>query len=77
MEARRSDYGGQADLGERPPWGSETFSTSIVAVLRGEPPFPSAVWEKRVLLYLVSGLFWPGMFQVSQVLNVLQVARYS
>jgi len=35
-----------------------------------------AVWFVVVLLYLVSGLFSPGMFQVSQVLNILQVAAF-
>jgi ribose transport system permease protein len=35
-----------------------------------------AVWLIVALLYLVSGLFSPGMFQVSQVLNILQVAAF-
>ena len=35
-----------------------------------------AVWFVVILLYLVSGLFSPGMFQVSQVLNILQVAAF-
>jgi ribose transport system permease protein len=35
-----------------------------------------AIWFVVVLLYLVSGLFSPGMFQVSQVLNILQVAAF-
>jgi ribose transport system permease protein len=35
-----------------------------------------AVWFVVALLYLVSGLFSPGMFQVSQVLNILQVAAF-
>jgi ribose transport system permease protein len=35
-----------------------------------------AIWFVVVVLYLVSGLFSPGMFQVSQVLNILQVAAF-
>ena len=35
-----------------------------------------AVWVAVVLLYLVSGLISPGMFQVSQVLNILQIAAF-
>jgi ribose transport system permease protein len=35
-----------------------------------------AVWFVVALLYLVSGLLSPGMFQVSQVLNILQVAAF-
>src|ERR1700751_3386287 len=35
-----------------------------------------AVWLIVALLYLISGLFSPGMFQVSQVLNILQVAAF-
>jgi ribose transport system permease protein len=34
------------------------------------------VWFAVILLYAVSGLFSPGMFQVSQVLNILQVAAF-
>ncbi len=34
------------------------------------------VWLVVILLYAVSGLFSPGMFQVSQVLNILQVAAF-
>lgn len=35
-----------------------------------------AVWFVVALLYLVSGLFSPGMFQMSQVLNILQVSAF-
>lgn len=35
-----------------------------------------AVWFVVILLYVVSGLFSPGMFQVSQILNILQVAAF-
>jgi ribose transport system permease protein len=35
-----------------------------------------AVWIALILLYLVSGLISPGMFQVSQVLNILQIAAF-
>ena len=35
-----------------------------------------AVWIAVVLLYLVSSLISPGMFQVSQVLNILQIAAF-
>src|ERR1700674_4191537 len=35
-----------------------------------------AVWVAVILLYLISGLISPGMFQVSQVLNILQIAAF-
>lgn len=35
-----------------------------------------AVWFVVLLLYLVSGLISPGMFQFGQVINVLQVAAF-
>jgi len=35
-----------------------------------------AVWLVVLILYAVSGLFSPGMFQVGQVLNILQVAAF-
>ncbi|MBV9731273.1 MAG: ABC transporter permease [Verrucomicrobia bacterium] len=35
-----------------------------------------AVWIVVVLLYLVSGLVSPGMFRVSQILNILQVSAF-
>lgn len=35
-----------------------------------------AVWFVVLLLYLVSGLISPGMFQFGQVLNILQVAAF-
>jgi ribose transport system permease protein len=35
-----------------------------------------AVWTAVILLYLVSGLISPGMFQVSQALNILQIAAF-
>jgi ribose transport system permease protein len=35
-----------------------------------------AVWIAVILLYLVSGLISPGMFQVSQALNILQIAAF-
>lgn len=35
-----------------------------------------AVWFVVLLLYAVSGLFSPGMFQVGQVINILQVAAF-
>jgi ribose transport system permease protein len=35
-----------------------------------------AIWIAVVLLYLVSGLISPGMFQVSQTLNILQIAAF-
>src|ERR1700745_3419663 len=35
-----------------------------------------AVWVAVILLYLVSGLISPGMFQVSQALNILQIAAF-
>jgi ribose/xylose/arabinose/galactoside ABC-type transport system permease subunit len=34
------------------------------------------VWFVVILLYGVSGLFSPGMFQVGQVLNILQVSAF-
>jgi ribose transport system permease protein len=35
-----------------------------------------AVWFVVLLLYAVSGLFSPGMFQVGQVINILQVSAF-
>jgi ribose/xylose/arabinose/galactoside ABC-type transport system permease subunit len=35
-----------------------------------------AIWFAVTLLYGVSGLFSPGMFQVGQVFNILQVAAF-
>jgi ribose transport system permease protein len=35
-----------------------------------------AVWAAVIALYLVSGLVSPGMFQVDQVLNILQVSAF-
>jgi ribose transport system permease protein len=35
-----------------------------------------AVWLAVILLYLISSLISPGMFQVSQVLNILQIAAF-
>jgi ribose transport system permease protein len=35
-----------------------------------------AVWCAVLLLYLASGLISPGMFQISQVINILQVAAF-
>jgi len=35
-----------------------------------------AIWFAVTLLYGVSGLISPGMFQVGQVLNILQVAAF-
>lgn len=35
-----------------------------------------AVWVAVVVLFLVSGLLSPAMFQVSQVLNILQIAAF-
>ncbi len=35
-----------------------------------------AVWVAVILLYLISGLISPGMFQLSQVLNILQIAAF-
>jgi ribose transport system permease protein len=35
-----------------------------------------AVWMAVILLYLVSGLISPGMFQISQALNILQIAAF-
>jgi ribose transport system permease protein len=35
-----------------------------------------AVWFVVVLLYLVSGLVSPGMFRMSQILNILQVSAF-
>jgi ribose transport system permease protein len=35
-----------------------------------------AVWIAVILLYLVSGLISPGMFQISQALNILQIAAF-
>ncbi|MBV8378120.1 MAG: ABC transporter permease [Verrucomicrobia bacterium] len=35
-----------------------------------------AVWIAVILLYVVSGLISPGMFQVSQALNILQIAAF-
>jgi len=36
----------------------------------------AAVWLAVVALFLISGLISPAMFQVSQVLNILQVAAF-
>lgn len=36
----------------------------------------SAVWWAVVLLYVVSGLISPGMFQFGQLLNILQVSAF-
>jgi ribose transport system permease protein len=36
----------------------------------------SPIWFAALLLYAVSGLFSPGMFQVQQVLNILQVSAF-
>ena len=35
-----------------------------------------AVWLAVILLYLVSGLISPGMFQIGEALNILQVAAF-
>lgn len=35
-----------------------------------------AVWAAVIALYVVSGLVSPGMFQVDQVLNILQVSAF-
>ena len=35
-----------------------------------------AVWVVVLLLYLVSGLISPGMFQFGQIINILQVAAF-
>lgn len=35
-----------------------------------------AIWIAVILLYLVSGLISPGMFQISQALNILQIAAF-
>jgi ribose transport system permease protein len=35
-----------------------------------------AVWVAVLLLYLVSGLISPGMFLISQALNILQIAAF-
>jgi ribose transport system permease protein len=35
-----------------------------------------AIWFAVLILYAISGLFSPGMFQVSQVLNIFQVAAF-
>jgi ribose transport system permease protein len=44
----------------------------VVRILRAF----GAVWIAVVLLYIVSGLISPAMFQMSQVLNILQVASF-
>ena len=36
----------------------------------------AAVWVAVVVLFLISGLISPAMFQVSQILNILQVAAF-
>ncbi|MBV9644187.1 MAG: ABC transporter permease [Verrucomicrobia bacterium] len=35
-----------------------------------------AVWIAVILLYLVSGLISPGMFQINETLNILQIAAF-
>jgi ribose transport system permease protein len=35
-----------------------------------------AVWLAVILLYLLSGLVSPGMFQISQVINIVQVGAF-
>lgn len=35
-----------------------------------------AIWIAVILVYLVSGLISPGMFQISQALNILQIAAF-
>jgi ribose/xylose/arabinose/galactoside ABC-type transport system permease subunit len=35
-----------------------------------------AIWIAVILVYLVSGLISPGMFLISQVLNILQIAAF-
>lgn len=35
-----------------------------------------AVWAAVILLYVVSGLISPGMFQISETLNILQIAAF-
>jgi ribose transport system permease protein len=35
-----------------------------------------AIWIAVILLYFVSGLISPGMFQISQALNILQIAAF-
>jgi ribose/xylose/arabinose/galactoside ABC-type transport system permease subunit len=46
--------------------------SSVSAMLRKA----GAVWVVVLLLYLVSGLISPGMFQFGQIINILQVAAF-
>jgi ribose transport system permease protein len=46
--------------------------SSVSAMLRKA----GAVWVVVLLLYLVSGLVSPGMFQFGQIINILQVAAF-
>jgi ribose transport system permease protein len=46
--------------------------SSVPAIVRKV----GAVWIMVLLLYLVSGLISPGMFQFGQIINILQVAAF-
>jgi ribose transport system permease protein len=46
--------------------------SSVPAIVRKA----GAVWIMVLLLYLVSGLISPGMFQFGQIINILQVAAF-
>jgi ribose transport system permease protein len=46
--------------------------SSVPAIVRKA----GAVWVVVLLLYIVSGLISPGMFQFGQVINILQVAAF-
>lgn len=49
-----------------------TMTANTIAFVRRIGP----VWFAVVILYLVFGLISPGMFKLSQVLNILQVAAF-
>lgn len=57
-----------AGAAEQAPW-----TRQLGTVLSGSF---AAVWIAVVVLYVISGLISPAMFQVSQVLNILQVAAF-
>jgi len=56
-----------------------TAKEQIFGSLSSVPAFVrkvGAVWVVVLLLYIVSGLISPGMFQFGQVINILQVAAF-
>lgn len=55
-----------------------TKTQSLSCLLRAQTVVQQVgpVWFAVILLYVVSGLISPGMFQISETLNILQIAAF-